>query len=400
MGAWVPLLGFGLWLTASVVHLRAMVQIHIFHEVPLAFFPHMCVIGLLPWAGSALFQRGLIASIMCVLALLYVVTHLAQVWQLRDDMDVVESSVATILGTSVMLFWRLAASDALDPQLALLYPISTNCVVLVHFLAGSGRLLWHALSNHRDVGILKNYHDEYAPVLGTFRESMLSFDTQVRAQRAALPVAARDNSVRGRLGRTRFGQAAAEPLRSSGRFLKSRLAPREGGSFRRAQGSFSNSFRRARESRVGVQLSRTSFDRSQFGARKKLSMKTQARIGGGRAGRDYSDPEEHSISNMEVGDHLGQTKTAADRGAAWRESAASRVEKQKGSTATTLSVAKVAFATPQKGGRVDAATAMSWAGAGGGLRTQPGEVVPLPPPSGEYTRKYRSPTKTAQRLSP
>lgn len=389
MGAWLPLLGFGLWLTASVVHLRAMVQIHVFHEVPLAFFPHMCAIGLLPWAGGALFQKGLIASVMCVLALLYVVTHLAQVWQLRGDMDVVESSVATMLGTGVMLFWRLTASSTLDPQLALLYPLVTSCVVLVHFLAGSGRLLWHALCKHRDVGILKDYHDDYAPVLGTFRESMLSFDTQVRAERAALPVAARDNSFRSRLGRTRFGQAAAEPLRSSGRFLKSRLAPREGGSFRRAQGSFSNSFRRARESRVGVQLSRTSFDRSQFGARKKLSMKTQARMGGGRAAQDYADPEEH------VGGYGGQKTTAADRGAAWRESAASRVEKQKGSTSATH---KVAFSTPQKGGRADAATPVRQ--EGGGPSTQLGERPPVPPSSGEYARKYRSPTKTAQRLSP
>ena len=133
MGAWLPLLGFGLWLTASVVHLRAMVQIHVFHEIPLAFFPHMCVTGLLQWAGGALFQKGLIASVMCVLALLYVVTHLAQVWQLRGDMDVVESSVATMLGTGVMLFWRLTASSTLDPQLALLYPLVTSCVVLVHW---------------------------------------------------------------------------------------------------------------------------------------------------------------------------------------------------------------------------------------------------------------------------
>ncbi len=404
MGAWIPFLGFGLWLTASVTHLRAMVKIHIFHEVPVAFFPHMCFVGLIPWAGAALFERGLIATIMCIIALLYVFTHLAQVWQLRDDMDVVESSFATILGAGCMLFGRLAAFRTLDPQLALLYPIATACVLLVHFLAGSGRLLWYAVFNHRDVELLKEYHNDYAPVRGTFRESMLSFDMQVQAQRAAVPVALRDNSFRGRIGRTKFGQAAAQPLRSSGRFIKKKLAPREGGSFRRAQGSFSNSFRRAKESRAGVQLSRTSFDRSQFGARKKLSKKTQQRMGAGRY-----DPEVGEWGDVE------RKTTTADRGAAWRESAASRVEKQKGPGAP--SGTKVAFATPQKesnvGGRIVAGAELMTPARGGaaGERRQrvshlPGELPPLPtslaPSDGQggYRRKHRSPTKAQQRQSP
>merc|ERR1711937_1127715 len=130
-------------------------------------------------------------------------------------------------GTSCMLFGRLAAFGTLDPQLALLYPIATSCVVLIHFLAGSGRLLWYAVFNHRDMEMLKDYHNDYAPVRGTFRESMVSFDMQVQAQRAAIPVAQRDNSFRGRIGRTKFGQAATQPLRSSGRFLQKKLAPRE-----------------------------------------------------------------------------------------------------------------------------------------------------------------------------
>jgi hypothetical protein len=408
-GAWLPFVaGFGLWLTASVMHLRAMVKIHIFHEVPTAFFPHMCFVGLIPWAGAALFERGLIATIMCVLALLYVVTHLAQVWQLRDDMDVVESSFATILGTCCMLWGRLAVFGTLDPQLALLYPIATSGVVLVHFLAGSGRLLRLALCDHRNVEILKDYHNDYAPVRGTFRESMLSFDTEVRTQRASIPVATRDNSFRARIGRTRFAQAAGEPLRSSGRFLKSKLAPKEGGSFRRAQGSFSNSFQRAKGSAVGVQLSRTSFDRGQFGARKKLGKKTQQRMG--RRGGEGYDPE----------DSGGKT-TAADRGAAWRESAASRVEKQRGPAAA--GGPKVAFATPQKGAGTqsperakDASARGRFAGRdapkvpatfGGSPGALPGELPPLPacPTAsdglGEYKRKYRSPAAaTKPRQSP
>eukprot|EP01043_Picozoa_sp_COSAG02_P000921 COSAG02_NODE_19_length_53976_cov_37.338512_3_plen_480_part_00 len=400
MGAWMPFLGFGLWLTASVMHLRAMVKIHIFHEVPIAFFPHMCFVGLIPWAGAALFERGLIATIMCVVTLLYVLTHVAQVWQLRDDMDVIESSFATILGTICMLFGRLVAYGTPDPQLALLYPIATSCVVLIHFLAGSGRLLWYAVFNHCDMEILKDYHNDYAPVRGTFRESMVSFDMQVQAERAAIPVALRDQSFRSRIGRTKFGQVAGQPLRSSGRFFKKKLAPGECGRFRRAQGSFSNSFQRAKESRAGVQLSRTSFDRGQFGARKKLSKKTQQRMGG----RRYDPEEQHG-----EWDAMERKTTAADRGAAWRESAILRVEKQKGPSAASST--KVAFATPQKDKNVGAAAktpARGGARGGGrvGVSHLPGELPPLPTSSaasdglGKYRRKYRSPTIAQQHKSP
>ena len=154
-GTWMPFVaGFGLWLTANVTHLRAMVKIHIFVEVPTAFFPHMMVAGLLPWAGAAYFERGLIATILCVMALLYVVLELAQVWQLRRDLDVVESSVATILGIACMLWGRFVIGAA-DAQFALMYPIATANVVLLHFLATSGRLLWLSLCDRRNVEILK-----------------------------------------------------------------------------------------------------------------------------------------------------------------------------------------------------------------------------------------------------
>ena len=143
-----------LWLTANLMHLRAMVKIHVFVEVPTAFFPNMVVVGLLPWTGAAFFERGLVVVILCVLALLYISTDLAQVWQLRDDLDVVESSVATILGTACML-WGQFVIGTVDPQVALMYPIATATVVLMHFLATSGRLLWLSLCDPRNVEILK-----------------------------------------------------------------------------------------------------------------------------------------------------------------------------------------------------------------------------------------------------
>lgn len=101
----------------------------------MAFFPHWCVIGLIPWAGAALLSKDLIANIMCVWGLFYVFLHLAQVWQLREDLDVVESAFATLLGTATMLWGRAFGTvGSLDPQEALRWPTACAIVVLVHFL--------------------------------------------------------------------------------------------------------------------------------------------------------------------------------------------------------------------------------------------------------------------------
>ena len=83
---------------------------------------------------------------------------------------------------------------------------------------------------------------------------------------------------------------------------------------------------------AGVEVSRSSFDRKQFGARKRLGQKTLEKMST-RAGAShvYAYDEEQAQS------------TAAGRGAAWRANAASRVEKQTGKspTKTNAHVAKV-----------------------------------------------------------
>ena len=77
---------------------------------------------------------------------------------------------------------------------------------------------------------------------------MLSFDMEVQVRREKTPVQLRDNSFHARVRRTKIGQKAAEPLRASGQFLRDRIAPKPGGSFRRMQGSFSDSFKLVSES--------------------------------------------------------------------------------------------------------------------------------------------------------
>ena len=161
---------------------------------------------------------------------------------------------------------------------------------------------------------------------------------------------------------------------------------------------------------VGVQLSRTSFDRGQFGARKKLKTKTQDQM---RArGRGMYDPEDgHGDGDGGTGGHT----SAAVRGAAWQQSAAARVAKQTGGT--PAKGAKVAFATdrqtPQKGGGerggsptkqqqgspVDVSARGRFAGkqAGAGAGAAGGQLPALPAAPlagdglGQYKRTYRSP---------
>ena len=83
---------------------------------------------------------------------------------------------------------------------------------------------------------------------------------------------------------------------------------------------------------AGIEVSRSSFDRKQFGARKKLGQKTLENMSR-RAGAShvYACDEEQAQS------------TTARRGAVWRENATSRVEKQTGKspTKTSSNVAKV-----------------------------------------------------------
>jgi hypothetical protein len=287
-GSWsVFVCGFGLWMTSNVVHLRAMVKIHIFHEIPMAFFPHWCMIGLLPWIllsiGASIDLFGqlteFIGMIMCVWSILYVLLHLTQVWQLREDLDVVESAVTTILGAVVMIWGRSRTfgldplGSGLDPDEALLWPIIVGCVVLLHFSAGSVRLLYLALFDHKNLAILESYHNDYHAggkhdgQMGTFRESMVSFDTAVENERQSIPkteMLSRNNSFSNRIARTKFGAAAGHvagaPLRASGHALKKIFGPASGsgsGLLPRSNSlaSFRESFTRAKATTAGVQMS-------------------------------------------------------------------------------------------------------------------------------------------------
>ena len=366
-GAWVPLVGFGVWLTANSVHLRAMVQIHIFHVVPLSFFPWLLVLGLLPWVLTAAFGWEYVGLVAAIVAFLWNTMLLSQLWPLRDDLtDCLQGTLASLAGIVVWLLWRWGKTE--EPRWALALALAVDAVVLLHFCVSSLRVL-RAMDS---LVAMASYHDDYKPIAGTFRESMLSFDTQVRLQREQLPAAgSRDRSFTARVSRTRV----AKGVRSSGRWLVGKkgrrvaAAPPEGGEGGEADAPVpvqdplerQGSFRRLRQSTIGVQLSSRSFERGQFGARKVLSEKTRQRLG-----RYVPKPptkeekEAEAMGFFKLPKQGADSGTAAQRGQGWRDQASARVEQQQR------------------------------------YQRSPEKAGPSPPPQAQHKRKYRSPAERAR----
>ena len=99
---WLPLAaGFGLWLSANLVYLRAMVSIHIFVKTPLNA-PLMIAAGLCPWLAVCATGSYVGTVAVCVLGLLYVVLLLWQLWPIRRDLtDALPHAVFCVLGGCV-----------------------------------------------------------------------------------------------------------------------------------------------------------------------------------------------------------------------------------------------------------------------------------------------------------
>eukprot|EP01047_Picozoa_sp_COSAG01_P049475 COSAG01_NODE_4908_length_4635_cov_2.867725_4_plen_335_part_00 len=196
---WIPIVcGFGLWLASTLVYLRAMVQIHIFHVVPLHSTLHICF-ALAPWCTAAITASNMVALTTIVLSWFYILLLATQIWPLRHDLrDVVAHAFCAAAAGAVAshTLWVVQGgkvgdiyldSGSDDPNHALAAAYATAAIVLLHWLTTAGKLLYLALCHPHDKEILKMYHDEYAPIKGSWRDSMQSFDSQVRAQRDAMP---------------------------------------------------------------------------------------------------------------------------------------------------------------------------------------------------------------------
>jgi hypothetical protein len=226
---------------------------------------------------------------------------LVQVWPLRTELtDVVVHGLGCLAGLANVMahLWvvqdgeltahtlTLGSGGRLEWRPTLISCAATVCIVSLHFVGSSGRLLSLALCRAADPEVLKRYHDEYAPVRGALAaESRRNFDGMVADQRRSRQ---RDISLTARVGRTKVGAGIKSVSIRAKRAVG--IRPRDrGGSVQikssRASASFKKVREKASKSKLGKAISAVSFNRRAYGARRKLGPTAFAANAGGR------DPE-------------------------------------------------------------------------------------------------------------
>jgi cysteine-rich repeat protein len=301
---WLPLVaGFGVWQASNLAYLRTMVSIHIMHGVPVSFV-FLLVALLVPWVVAAIFALHLVAMIATGISFFYCLVLFMQLWPIRADLgDVSWHACFLVLGTvlvALQLFlvhaelgtWNDGDTTIVSAEQALLdegvsldapWLPATLCaggtvlVVGLHFLATSGGLCWRAVFSANDKDFLRQYHNEYADAKADGKGQGLSggasrrnFDDMVATRKTKMP----DQSFRARVGRSTFAsrRAVAGPanaLRSASRRVRAALpgAPKP---LRAMNKSFKEVKAKMAKTGVGQAVSAISYNRGQFGARRKV----------------------------------------------------------------------------------------------------------------------------------
>lgn len=141
--------------------------------------------------------------------------------------------------------------------------VLTTLVASGHFGLTAGKLLYWALFRPRDTEILKLYHNDYAPIKGSFRESMVSFDTQVGKWRTVHGRPGYAGQLRQSLERISAVGKSFEKIRGSGRWLASKLGGEHSSKSCWGCGKAGGGAADGGSSR-GSFVSRVSFDRGQM----------------------------------------------------------------------------------------------------------------------------------------
>jgi hypothetical protein len=210
--------GFGLWLASNLGYLRSMIQIHIYHKLPLAFIA-LAIFLLAPWILASLVGSPFLALGMAIAYLLYTAMLYAELWPIRSEfLDVKHHAWGCIAAIINVLFqiwivqggrvgrridwdldWDFKA--VVPATLATVNALITVCIVAVHFCFTAGHLLYLAVFKANDPHILEEYYDEYNPDdKDHFKAQMHTFDHQVRTHARTLE----DHSLHGRIARRRF----------------------------------------------------------------------------------------------------------------------------------------------------------------------------------------------------
>ena len=305
---WLPLVyGAGVWLASSIAYLRTMVKVHIFHTVPM-IFPILLGLGLAPWILAAAMEKYWMAMFASVVCFLYTFTLNAQLHPLRHELPdapahaygcmagliVIMVQLFVVQGNSVTASLSAessADSNGSDATSTLFCSLATVVIVCLHFLGTSAKLCYLAVFRKNDQEVLKHYHDEYAPLKGSYKlkvrtyqhtstiaspashlkltavllsqaESRRDFDEQVKKRRGTMKstqsAPAANNSFRNRIAKTRGGGIAAASFKRV-----REKAPKAPKPLRVANASFKQAKQKAGQSATGRAISAVSFNRKQ-----------------------------------------------------------------------------------------------------------------------------------------
>lgn len=210
--------GFGLWLASNLGYLRSMIQIHISHKLPLAFIA-LAIFLLAPWMIASWVGSPFLALGLAIAYLLYTCMLYAELWPIRTDfLDVKHhawgciAAIVNVMGQIWIvqggrvgrridwdLDWDFKA--VVPATLATVNALVTVSIVAVHFCFTAGHLLYLALFKANNPHVLEEYYDEYNPDdKDHFKAQMHTFDHQVRTHARTID----DHSLRGRIARRRF----------------------------------------------------------------------------------------------------------------------------------------------------------------------------------------------------
>ena len=300
--------GFAVWLSSSLVYLRAMVQIHIFYAVPLHFF-FLLLIGIAPWCLACFFESTLLVLLISVLCFFYSCTLTMQLWVIRDELqDVISHGFGCMAGVLNILHsvWIVNSGEigrgSVDPDAdtrlewrpTLYSCAATVLIVGLKYFISHGKLLFLAVFKANDREVLKDYHNEYAPLRGALAaESRRNFDGMVKNARQSQKSGELSLMNRTKVGKglksmsikakrkVRFPAAAAgddiEQQRNGGAAggrgrsvtVPSKYLGIASASFKRAKSKASGT-------KVGNKISAVSFNRRAYGARRIIKPKGAA----------------------------------------------------------------------------------------------------------------------------
>ena len=130
--------------------------------------------------------RYWIAGVSAVLCIVYTLVLATQLRPLKDELpDCTAHALGCVAGlvivivqlfvvqgvspTEILSVQQIDGTSTTGASSSVGIAIAIEATVLLHFIFTSGKLCMHSIFRANDREILKHYHDEYAPLAGSFK---------------------------------------------------------------------------------------------------------------------------------------------------------------------------------------------------------------------------------------